>query len=146
MTPSVELVHPDATVQEAAAKMAEADLGILAVGDRERVVGLLTDRDIVVRSAARGWDPGQTKVRQIMTEEIRYCFDDEPLDEVAASMGELQVRRLPVVDEEKRLVGIISLADVALRHDTAKAGATLEAVCMPGGIHSGRMTPGEDGR
>jgi CBS domain-containing protein len=133
MTANVELIASDATVQEAALKMAEADIGALPVDENDRLVGMVTDRDIALRSAATGKNPARTKVREIMTRKVRYCFDDENADEAVESMSELQLRRLPVVNREKRLVGVVSLADIALRHDPGKAGAALEGVCLPGG-------------
>jgi len=131
MTPSVELIHPDNTIQDAALKMAENDLGLLPVAENGQLVGMLTDRDIVVRGIAQERSPSQTTVREVMTERIRYCFDDESADDAAAVMGQLQIRRMPVVDRERRLVGVVSIADIARKHDAAKAGVTLEEVCEP---------------
>jgi CBS domain-containing protein len=131
MTPSVELIHPDNTIQDAALKMAEGDLGLLPVAENGQLVGMLTDRDIVVRGIAQDCNPSETTVREVMTERIRYCFDDESADDAAAVMGHLQIRRMPVVDRERRLVGMVSIADIARKHDRAKAGEALEEVCAP---------------
>jgi len=131
MTPSVELIHPDSTIQDAALKMAESDLGLLPVAENGQLVGMVTDRDIVVRGIAQELSPGETTVREVMTERIRYCFDDESADDAAAVMGQLKIRRMPVVDRERRLVGMVSIADIARKHDAAKAGVALEEVCEP---------------
>src|SRR5579883_3486244 len=94
MTQEVALTHPDETIQQAAARMAEADVGMLPVGEQDRLIGMLTDRDIAVRGAARGKGPKQARVRDIMTLGVEYCFDDEDADNVARRMGELRLRRL----------------------------------------------------
>jgi CBS domain-containing protein len=106
----------------------------LPVGENDRLVGVVTDRDIALRAVAQGKAPS-TKVREVMSREVKYCFDDEDLDHVARNMADIQVRRLPVVNRDKRLVGIVSLGDVALTDK--KAGATaVRGVSEPGGEHS----------
>src|SRR5262245_46431624 len=114
MTKTVELASPDMTILEAACKMRDGDFGILPVGQNDRLVGMVTDRDIAIRATAEGKDPNSTKVRDVMSVGTLYCYDDQTLEEVAKNMGENQVRRLPVLNREKRLVGILSLGDVAL--------------------------------
>jgi CBS domain-containing protein len=131
MTRDVELIGPESTIQHAATKMAEADVGLLPVGEGDRLVGMITDRDIAVRGVANGKNPTKTKVRDVMTEQVLYCFEDDDADRAAESMSELQVRRMPVVDRDKRLIGVVSLADLALKHDTGKAGEALGGVVMP---------------
>ena len=131
MTAKVEMVEPDAKIQDAAKRMAAADVGMLPVGEDERLVGMITDRDIAIRSVAEGKSPAQTKVRDVMTRDVLYCFDDQDADDVAANMANIQVRRLPVVDRAKRLVGIVSLADFALRYDPRVAGEAFQGVCVP---------------
>jgi CBS domain-containing protein len=96
---------------------------------------MITDRDIAVRAVAEGKD-SEALVRDVMTEEVRYCFDDDVVDEVLENMGDLQVRRLPVVDRDKRLVGIVSLGDVAGNGQAAQTGAALGDITRPGGDHS----------
>src|SRR5437868_7368074 len=113
MTQDVCVANPDETVQQAARMMASLDAGALPVGDHDRLVGMITDRDIAIRGVAEGKGP-TTKVRDVMTTEIKYCFDDEDLEDVARNMGDIQVRRLPVVDRSKRLIGMLSLADIAV--------------------------------
>jgi CBS domain-containing protein len=114
MTKDVELAAPDMSIREAAQKMREGDFGVLPVGENDRLVGMITDRDIVLRAIAEGLDVDTTKVREIMSSGTLYCFEDQTLEEVARNMGENQIRRLPVLSRQKRMVGILSLGDVAL--------------------------------
>jgi CBS domain-containing protein len=114
MTKQVELGHPDMTLREAARKMRDGDFGVLPIGDNDRLVGMVTDRDLCIRGLAEGMDPDATAVREIMTKGVLYCYEDQSLDEIAENMGENQVRRLPVLNRQKRLVGILSLGDLAL--------------------------------
>lgn len=135
MTKGAQIARPDETLQQVARRMATEDIGFMPVGDDDHLVGMITDRDIVIRAVAegRGHD---TLVREIMTRDVKYCFDDESMDEVAQNMGELQVRRLPVVNRDKRLVGVISLADGALKDDPEAIGFALSAVVVPGHAHA----------
>jgi CBS domain-containing protein len=136
MTRDVRVANPDQTIQEAARMMATIDAGVLPVGENDRLVGMITDRDIAIRAVAEGKAP-QTKIREIMSEEVRYCFDDEDVDDVAANMADIQVRRLPVVNREKQLVGIISLGDLATSDEAADdAGQALSGISRPGGEHN----------
>lgn len=132
MTRNVEWIRADATLQEAAAKMKSLDIGPLPVCDGERLVGMLTDRDITVRATAEGEDPTVIRVRDIMTPEVVYCFEDDLVGDAARIMEDKQVRRLVVVNRDKRLVGIVSLGDLAVETgDEQLAGNTLEAVSTP---------------
>ncbi|MEW6296620.1 MAG: CBS domain-containing protein [Thermodesulfobacteriota bacterium] len=132
MTPKVEIVHPDAALREAAEKMSQLDVGPLPVCDGERLVGMLTDRDITVRATAKGCDPNTTKVRDVMTPDVVYCFEDQDVETAAQMMEMRQIRRLPVLNREKRLVGIVSLGDVAVKTgDQNLAGEALERVSEP---------------
>lgn len=112
MTPEVQLCTPDDTLKDAAEAMMTLNVGLLPVTDSDRLVGMITDRDIAVRGVARGRGP-DTPVRDVMTEDVKYCFEDQDLDDVTLNMGEIQVRRLPVVNKDKQLVGIIALGDIA---------------------------------
>src|SRR5712692_9705885 len=127
MDPRVAVIHADSTVQEAAEKMRDLDVGPLPVCQHDRLVGMITDRDTTVRSVAEGYDPWTTQVREIMTEnEICYCYDDHDVAEAAQIMRQKQVRRLPVLNRDQRLIGIISLGDVATgTSDVRQAGETL---------------------
>ena len=124
MTRDVKVARPDDTLQQAASQMAALDTGVLPVGDNDRLVGMLTDRDIAVRAVAKGKGP-QTAVRDAMSEEVKYCFEDEDVSHVGKNMGSVQVRRLPVVSRDKRLVGILSLGDLATQ---GKPKAGMEAL------------------
>ncbi|AOO81573.1 CBS domain-containing protein [Bosea vaviloviae] len=135
MTPDVYVASANETIQEAARMMAGLDAGVLPVGDHDRLVGMITDRDIAIRGVAEGKGP-DAKVRDVMTVDVKYCFEDQDLDEVTRNMGDIQVRRLPVVDRSKRLVGIVSLGDVAIVDGNGKAGEALSGISRPGGKHS----------
>jgi CBS domain-containing protein len=135
MTRDVRMADPDETIREAALAMAECDAGVLPVGKDDRLVGMITDRDIAVRAVASGKGP-DAKVRDVMSAEINYCYEDEPIDDVLESMAELQVRRMPVIDRSKRLVGIISLCDLATNGETERIGEALGGIARPGGQHS----------
>lgn len=136
MTRDVQIANPNMPVRQAARMMAEIDAGALPVGENDRLVGMITDRDIAVRAVAEGKGP-ETVVREIMSPDICYCFDDQEIDEVAANMADVKVRRLPVVNRDKRLVGIVSLGDIALADDPKGVGTwALCAVSEPGGEHS----------
>ncbi len=132
MTRGAECVRPETTLQEAAQKMKNLDVGPLPVCDNDRLVGMLTDRDITVRAVAEGKDPRATRVRDAMTEGICYCFEDDDVADAARLMKERQVRRLVVLDHNKRLAGIVSLGDLAVETgDEHLAGETLEHVSQP---------------
>jgi CBS domain-containing protein len=121
MTLDVEAIRPNDTLRTAAKMMADLDAGILPVGENDRLVGMITDRDITVRAVAEGRDPDKTTVRDTMTDEVRYCFADESPEEVARKMSAWQVRRLPVLSRDKRLVGIVALGDLVIgAEDPAK--------------------------
>ena len=136
MTREVRLAKPDQSIREAAHLMAELDIGALPVEENDRLVGMITDRDIAVRAVAEGRGP-DTQVRDVMSSEIKYCFEDQTIDDVTQNMGDLRVRRLPVVDREKRLVGILSLGDLAIDESAQdEAGEALGGISRPGGSHS----------
>jgi CBS domain-containing protein len=134
MTRDVRLASPHQTLTDAARMMAEADIGCLPVGDDNRIVGMITDRDIVVRALAQGRD-GRSLVGDVMTKSVKYCFEDEDMDEVLANMGEVKIRRVPVVDREKHLVGVLSLGDAARIHSPEAAGMALGSVATPVSSH-----------
>ena len=132
MTHDVEVIGPDGTLQEAADRMKELDVGMLPVCDGERLVGMLTDRDITVRATAEGEAPTDVRVRDVMTPEVIYCFEDALVSDAALLMQQKQVRRLLVLNRDKRLVGIVSLGDLAAKtHDKPLAGDVLERVSEP---------------
>ena len=139
MTRDVRLLSPDQTIREAASLMADVDVGSLPVGDNDRLVGIITDRDIVIRAVAQG-KSADTKVADVMSKEMLYCFDTDETDAVARNMGKAQVRRLPVVNSDKRLVGIVSLGDLARNDDPTTIGRTVSRVSTPGGKHDQSST------
>lgn len=113
MTKAVEIGEPGMSLRHAAQKMRDGDFGVLPIGENDRLIGMITDRDIAVRAVAEGKDPLHTKVREVMSDRVLYCFEDQTTEEVARNMGENQIRRLPVLSRQKRLVGILSLGDLA---------------------------------
>ncbi|MCZ0738409.1 CBS domain-containing protein [Phreatobacter sp. AB_2022a] len=135
MSRDVSIASPGETIQEAAWLMASLDVGSLPVGEDDRLVGMLTDRDIAVRGVAKGKGP-QTPVREIMSPEVKYCYEDQEIDEVTRNMADIQVRRLPVVNRAKRLVGILALGDVAVTTTDGAAQQALSGISRPGGAHS----------
>ena len=135
MTPNVEIISPETYVRDAAQKMKVFDVGFLPVGENDRLVGVITDRDIAIRAVAEGKAP-TTKIRDVMSHEVLYCFDDQDLEDIAQNMAEMKIRRLPVVNRDKRLVGIISLGDVARKEDAGTTGQTVSEISEPGGEHS----------
>ena len=134
MTREVETVSPEQTVQEAASFMLSAEAGSIPVTDGERLVGMITDRDIAVRGVAEGRGP-DTPVRELMSGEPICAHIDDDVDAVASRMSEAQVRRLPVLDEQDRLCGIVSLGDLSREADDDCASEALEGVSEPGGSH-----------
>lgn len=125
MTADVHWIPPDTTVQEAARRMREKNVGALPIGENDRLIGMVTDRDIVTRILPERGDVSSTTVKEAMSEKLLYCFEDQTLEDVAGNMGEHHVRRLPVLNREKRLVGIISLDDIAKGGAREAAGKAL---------------------
>jgi CBS-domain-containing membrane protein len=132
MTRNVEVISGDASLKEAATKMKDLDVGLIPVCDGDRLQGILTDRDITIRATAAGRDPSKTKVADVMSTDIAYCLEDQEVDEAVILMEARQIRRLPVLDVDKCLVGIISLGDIAVHAgDREMAGETLEEISQP---------------
>ncbi len=130
MTRNVEVARPEDSLRTVAQSMADLDVGSLPVCDGERLLGMITDRDIAVRAVARGLD-GSTPVTEVMTADVEYAFDDDDLEEVSDKMAAKQIRRLPVVDRDKRLVGIVALADLAREDKDKRVGETVEQISQP---------------
>lgn len=129
MTTNVEIIRPDISVMEAASKMKSLDCGILPVYENDKLIGMITDRDIAIRSSAEGHDPKIEKVRDVMTQKVVYCFEDESIENVAKIMEENKIRRLIILNRSKRLVGICSLGDIAIvSHNQRLTGEVLEKV------------------
>jgi CBS domain-containing protein len=134
MTRDVQTVSPDQPVQEAANFMLSADAGSIPVTDGDRLIGMITDRDIAVRGIAKGYGP-DTPVRELMTDDLIVVRVDDDIEEAATKMSEAQVRRLPVIDSDERLCGIVSLGDLSRETDDQTASQALEGVSQPGGQH-----------
>jgi CBS domain-containing protein len=134
MTRDVQTVRPDQPVQEAANFMLTADAGSIPVIEGERLIGMITDRDIAVRGVAKGYGP-ETPVRDLMTDDLIAVRIDDDVEEAATRMSDAQVRRLPVIDDNERLCGIVSLGDLARESDDECAHEALEGVSQPGGQH-----------
>jgi len=129
MTKDVELIHPDTLLRDAAQKMREADTGFLPVGEDDRLVGTLTDRDITIRAVAEGHDPKVARVREAMSDRLVFCLEDQDSSEAAELMAENEVRRLPVLNSDKRLVGVVSLGDLAAQTgDDDVVGQTVQDI------------------
>lgn len=144
MSTHVEIVAPDTLLHEVAKKMQTSDCGSVLVGKDDRLVGVITDRDLALRCVAESHDPEKTNAEQVMTKQILYCRDTDSLEEVALDMTKNKVRRLPVLDQQKRLVGIVSLGDIAV-HSTDEH----HRICGKalGTIYAARvaLTQGENG-
>lgn len=130
MTRDIVTVMPDATVREAARLMDTLNVGALPVCDGARLLGIITDRDIVVRATADGMRPDATPVHVVMTEDVCWCYENDPVEDIQREMARRQIRRMPVLDDDDRLVGIVTLGDLA--EDRAPgAGDTLRSISSP---------------
>ena len=132
MTRNPEVVSGDASLQEAATKMKNLDVGLMPICDGDRLQGMLTDRDITIRATADGRDPNKTKVTEVMSTDVAYCFEDQEVAEAVSLMEARQIRRLPILNKDKHLVGVVSLGDIAVHvGDRDLAGETLQEVSEP---------------
>ncbi|MGI8424518.1 MAG: CBS domain-containing protein [Chloroflexota bacterium] len=132
MTREVEVIHPNATIAEAAERMKQLNVGPLPVCDGVKVQGMITDRDITIRATAAGHDPNTTKVREVMSPDVVFAYEDQDVEEAAKLMSEKQIRRLVVLNRDKRLVGIVALGDLAVDANKDKmTGQTLESISAP---------------
>lgn len=122
MSRGVQVISPDATIAEAARAMREGDFGMMPVGENDRMIGAISDRDIVVRGVAEGRD-GSAKVRDVMSEGVQWAYEDEPVERAVEIMSQHQIRRLPIVNRDKRLVGIVALADLATKEPKMEPAA-----------------------
>lgn len=134
MTQDVQVAEIDHTLQSAAQTMGEIDAGFLPVTDGERLVGIVTDRDIAIRGVAAGV-PASASIREVMSGEVHYCYQDDEVDKVLNNLGQNQLRRLPVVDTDKRLVGVVSITDLAAE-SAGRAGEALSEIAQPSDLHS----------
>jgi CBS domain-containing protein len=128
MSKNVKIASPSDTIETAASLMAQINCGALPVAENDKLVGVITDRDITLRAVAKGKAPGKCTVREVMSPEIKYIFDDETTEAAAHNMSKLQVRRLPVLNRQKRLVGIVALGDLAIKQDGPAAANALKGI------------------
>ena len=140
MSDDVEVIHPDDTLQTAAEKMRDRDIGFLPVCDGERLIGVLTDRDLITRALADGLESKAMLGRDLVTSPAIYCFDDQSVDEAAKLMHDNQIRRLVVLSRDKQMVGVISLGDLAMTADDKLSGDVLQSVSEP--MSASRPEPG----
>lgn len=131
MTRNVRTLAPTDTVRRAAQSMGELDVGSIPVCNGKKLVGMVTDRDITLRGVAEGLDSEKTLLSDIMSKDIKWCYEDQSLDEVMETMAASQIRRLPVVSRDKDLVGIFSLGDLATKTDNEEVGSVLEEISEP---------------
>ena len=134
MTRDVKTVRPDQTAKEAAGFMLSEDAGSMPVSDGDRLIGMITDRDIAVRGIAKGYGP-ETPVSELMSNDVVCARDDDDIEDVAAKMSRAQVRRMPIIDSDERLCGIVSLGDLSRDADSESAGQALQGVSAPGSKH-----------
>ena len=137
MTTKIEDIPPDATLMQAAEKMKLLDIGALPVYEKNRLVGMITDRDIAMRAVAEGRDPKKVPVREAMSRDLCFCYEDQSVQSAAKLMEEKQIRRLPVFDRSERAIGMVSLGDLAVRnHDNRLSGEVLERVSKPSQLNA----------
>ncbi|HEX8309375.1 MAG TPA: CBS domain-containing protein [Allosphingosinicella sp.] len=136
MTRDIEIVNPDQPIQEAAQFMLRSDSGVMPVSEGDKLIGMVTDRDIAVRAVAEGLGP-ETPVRDVMSGDVLFCFDDDEVEAVALKMSDAQVRRMPVLSrEDETLVGIVSLGDISRSEQSEAASVALDGITDPGGEHN----------
>jgi CBS domain-containing protein len=141
MTREVKVISPDGNVQQAAQMMRDQDIGSVPVCNGKKLVGMITDRDIVIRTLADGKSPANTKVSEVMTDDVFWCFEDQTAGEVLQQMGDQQIRRIPVINRDKELCGIVSLGDLATRvsADTDDALEEISASVPPNQSSTGKQ-------
>jgi CBS domain-containing protein len=144
MTDEVETAAPDDTLRSAAKMMQALDVDILPVGENDRLVGMVTDRDIAVRGIAEDMNPDKATVGEVMTEALQYCYEDDDEKIVRKRMSDLQIRRMPVLDHDRRLVGMVSIDDLAVLAGSAPAGRGLKDVSHPADPAYAGSKPGAD--
>ncbi|MBY0501471.1 MAG: CBS domain-containing protein [Alphaproteobacteria bacterium] len=128
MTTEVQYIEPSTTLKEAARLMKEKDIGMLLVGENKRLTGVITDRDVTIRAVSKGKDPNTTTVKEAMSPQCLYCFEEETVEDVATNMSKNQIRRLPVLNKSKDLVGIVSLGDLSSRGAEMAAAHALHSI------------------
>lgn len=130
MSRDFKWMAPDSPVSQVAQKMRDMDCGFMPLAENDKMIGMITDRDITIRAVAEGKKPEEVQARDIMTPKTYYCYDDQDVEEVCNNMGEIQVRRLPVVNRDKRLVGIVSMGDLAQVASRPNVGQTQQQITV----------------
>jgi len=128
MSTNFKWMAPDSPVAQVAQQMSDLDCGFMPLAENDKMIGMITDRDITIRGVAQNMDMQQTQARELMTAKTYYCYDDQDIEEVCNNMGEIQVRRLPVVNRDKRLVGIVSMGDLAQQASRPNVGQTQQQI------------------
>lgn len=128
MNRNFKFMAPDSPISQVAQQMRDNDCGFMPLAENDKIVGMITDRDITIRAIAEGKNPAETQARDVMTAKTYYCYDDQDVEEVCNNMGEIQVRRLPVVNRDKRLVGIVSMGDLAQSASRPNIGQTEQQI------------------
>jgi CBS domain-containing protein len=139
MTQHAEWITPNITLKDAAQRMRDQDIGCLPVGENDRLVGMLTDRDLACRAVAQGLDAATTEVADVMTKGITWCFDDETVADVVERMEQKQIHHMPVLNREKRMIGILSLSDLALRGPEALSTQVFKLASRDATRHASRQ-------
>jgi CBS domain-containing protein len=135
MTQDVCLCSPEDTIENAAHTMADMDIGILPIGKDDKLVGMVTDRDIAIRAVGEGKSPS-TRIGEVMSKEVLYCFEDDDVEDILNNMSQIQVRRLPVLDRDKRLIGIVSISDLASTASKAHTAEALSEITRRSRLHT----------
>ena len=139
MTKKVDLANPQMTLAQVAQKMRDGDYGFMPVGENDRLVGIVTDRDLAIRGTAKGSDPNKTKLQEVMSKSVHYCFEKQNLEEVLKTMSQNKVRRMPVLNDQKRLVGVVSLTDLThanlAQEQKNQVEETLSEISKPQTLH-----------
>jgi len=139
MTKKVDLANPQMTLAQVAQKMRDGDYGFMPVGENDRLVGIVTDRDLAIRGTAKGSDPNKTKLQEVMSKIVHYCFEKQNLEEVLKTMSQNKVRRMPVLNDQKRLVGVVSLTDFThanlAQEQKNQVEETLSEISKPQTVH-----------
>jgi CBS domain-containing protein len=139
MAPHAEWITADITLTDAAQRMRDHNIGCLPIGENDRLVGMLTDRDLACRAVAQGLDATTTQVSAVMTKGVTWCFDDETVDDVVERMEQKQIHHIPVLNRQKRMIGILSLSDLALRGPQALSAKVFRLASRDATLHASRQ-------
>ncbi len=141
MSTDVKVLKPDNSLQTAAQLMSELNVGAIPVCEGEKLIGMVTDRDIAIRGVAYGKNINKTSIKEVMSPDVHWCFEDQQIEEVSEKMSDLQVRRIPIMNRQKKLVGIVSLGDLAAKHSSREAAETLRDISYPAKLVTSSTAP-----